>query len=713
MSATADRTHPPKARLNLLRDTARRWSEAQPFEPPARREWPVALRRVRIVGIVVLCVQFVVFAWWSHALVSRFSLTPDFAFYQQALYLIGHGTFDPHSTVVIQIGHPFWSNLGEFIFWPLAIVVRIWPQPITLKILQDLALIGAEAIALLWICDIAADRARRGVPVRTCVGLVVLGIIFLASNPWIFWSAAFDVHNEPFGAFFLAGAARDIYRGRRTTWVWAALTVLCGAPETTYVAALGASAVLSGRQRSRQGIGLMILGIGWLLLLSAIHGVGGAGIGEYGSLLSASEARKAASASPAVSIVKAVLEHPGNVLTTLWANHTKTWAVLSPVGLVGLFWLPVLLPAVLIAGESALSAPALGFSSPGPQTVALAPLAIVGTVVFCAALASRRSRRTRWLQPAVVTLLAANSVGWAIIWLPQLNATWMRVPANAATVLKRVASQISSQDEVIVSQGVAGNFGSRKALYALSDGDWLQAARQLRAGKSLSNDASLASSKYTVSARKVWIVITPTIGIETTPSAQQYANVEQLRANPEMHMVADSDGVWAFEWSPRPATKHLTLRASVYAATSGWLVPGASGVAVQHGPLSAWHAASTGKAGYVTDGAYWPGTQGAYIAAAKLNVSGKASLEVWDSTTGRLLGRKWISSTKKNTTVRLRVHLSKQEMGSATTGLFKGHGLWPSTPMPTLGGDRLEIRVWSPGRTNHANVYSVQLTPTA
>lgn len=712
MSAISDREIPRREARHLLRDLARRWNEAQPFVPVARREWPIALRRARLAGFAVLCVQFLVLASWSHMLVSRFSLTWDFSFYQQALYLIAHGNLNPYSTVFI-VDHPFWQNLGEFIFWPLAIFERIWPHPITLKILQDLALVGAETIALLWICDIAADRARRGVAVKTCVGLIALGVVLLVANPWVYWAAAFDVHNEPFGAFFLAGAARDIHRGRRTVWIWALLTVLCGAAEATYIAALGISAVISGRHRSRQGITMLVLSMVWLVFLSAIHGEGGAGLGEYASLVGASAAKKTVSTSPAVSIVKAVIEHPGNVLRTLWENHTKAWAILSPTGVLGIFWLPVLLPTLLIAGESALSTPTIGFSSPGNQNVALVPLAIVGTVVFCAFLASRRSRHARWLQTGLVALFAANAIVWVVVWLPQLNTTWLRVPSSAATVLKRVENRIGPQDEVIVSQGVAGSFANRKALYAIQDGDWTDTAHSLQEGKSPSSGDTPTSTSFPVRARKVWIIITPAIGIETTPTAQMYANIQQLRADPQMRMVADSQGVWAFEWSPRPTTKQITFGASVYAATPGWLIPGTSGAAVQRGPLAAWHAASTGQAGYVIDGAYWPGARGSYTATAKLKVSGTAAVEIWNDTTGRLLARQVVTSTQKIKTVRLRVRLNKQGVGSDTAGLFRGHGLWASTPVPTPGGNNLEVRVWSPGGVNHTSVYSVQLAPTA
>jgi hypothetical protein len=41
--------------------------------------------------MVLLGVQFLVFCWWSSVLTHRFALSWDFAAYEQAASLIGHG----------------------------------------------------------------------------------------------------------------------------------------------------------------------------------------------------------------------------------------------------------------------------------------------------------------------------------------------------------------------------------------------------------------------------------------------------------------------------------------------------------------------------------------------------------------------------------------------------------------------------------------------
>jgi hypothetical protein len=75
------------------------------------------MRWVRRIGLMLLALKFAGFCVWSSLLYHRFALTPDFAQYQQAWYLIAHGHLNPYDTVG---NFPFWQNHGEFIMWPLA-----------------------------------------------------------------------------------------------------------------------------------------------------------------------------------------------------------------------------------------------------------------------------------------------------------------------------------------------------------------------------------------------------------------------------------------------------------------------------------------------------------------------------------------------------------------------------------------------------------------
>src|SRR5580692_733700 len=73
----------------------RRWNRAEPFTPPERRESPLALRRVRDAGMVLLGLELLALCAWSYVLASRFSLTRDFSIYEQSAFEFAHGNFDP------------------------------------------------------------------------------------------------------------------------------------------------------------------------------------------------------------------------------------------------------------------------------------------------------------------------------------------------------------------------------------------------------------------------------------------------------------------------------------------------------------------------------------------------------------------------------------------------------------------------------------------
>jgi len=91
------------------------------------------LFRVRRIGYIVLALQFAGFLCWSTLLYRRFSLTPDFAQYHQAWYLIAHGNLDPRDT----LGRfPFWQNHAEFMLWPMSLLYWVWPHCVDLLWLQ-------------------------------------------------------------------------------------------------------------------------------------------------------------------------------------------------------------------------------------------------------------------------------------------------------------------------------------------------------------------------------------------------------------------------------------------------------------------------------------------------------------------------------------------------------------------------------------------------
>ncbi len=703
--ATAAPPTVSKPRRGFGGELWRRWNAAEAFSPPSRREWPGELRRALWVGGALFAIQLILFGWWSGVLVDRFALTSDFTAYNQATWLIAHGHLNPYSTVFFL---EFWHNNGEFIFWLLAPFEAIYPHLVTLKWLQDVAIVVAELVAFRWMCEIAATQVLRGLSTRVAVTLVVVGGMILLGDPWLTWTVSFDAHPEAFSVPFLVLAARDTYLGRRRAWIWVVLTLACGTVPSSYVGALGISMILAGRRWWRPGLVMAIVGFGWMNGLHALHAAAGSGIsGLYGPLIAHADGRVPANAS-AVTLVRALLEHPGRFASVLWANGLDMWAVLSAAGLLGIIWPPALVPALIILVEGGLSR-GYNFAFPSFQNAALVPLVAVGTVAVLTVLARRAHRRWRYVTGAVVLALLLNAVGWGAVWIPRTSGRWLRIPVNASHVLAQVKAQVRPRDEVIVEQGVAGGFSERASIYQLVSADLVAP----------------------IKARTVWIIFAPRLGIETAPVAGIYADMRQAAALPGVRLARWGAGVWAFRWTPPRGTRSLAigrpgfgpnsadgLRTWKYAAglvagpateeasiTPGWAIAGIAGRPRVSGPVADWHSASDDRSGYVVDRAYWTEPTGRYVASATVATTGQANVEVWDDSDNRLLARASLPGTRGRVTVHMAVAVAARRQRSTPTGI----GPWSAVPQPPVAGSTLEVRVWTPGGSDSVDVYDVAM----
>lgn len=664
-----------------LRSLKERWRQTERFSYPPRQEWPVELRRARLAGFAVLGVQLVVLGWWSTVLVNRFALSKDFAAYQQAAYLIAHGHLNPFSTVLVE---RFWRNDTELIIWPLAVFVRLWPHLTALPWLQDLALVGAEAVALNWMCEIAAARARREGEIRLSVAIVALGVVLLIGNPWTAWTASFDVHLEPFVTLFTLCAARDLYTGRWRTWIWVLLALACGSVGASYMLGLGVSAMLVGRRWLRQGAGLAGLGALWIGLLQTIHGAQAAGVLEYNYLYTGHWGGKLAKYLSGGNIAVQALEHPWRIVGALWRNKVNLWANLSPGGLIGVVWLPLTFPVLLVAAEGGLSTPL--FSRPGFQSIAVGPLVALGTVALLAAIPVGSDRRRRLRLLAAMMVLCVNAAAWAIVWLPQVSGNWLLVQPGASNLLHRLSHQMGPKDEVLASQGVMGGFADRSEIYELGP----------------------HSTTVPIHSRTVWIVITPSQGIETNEIHGFYAEVQALDADPRMHLMAASHGVWAYRFTPPPHQRQLKISFGAAAREPAWALTGVAGTRVTAGPRNDWYATSTGRSGYVVNQSYWREPAGHYDVSAALSVTGWANIELWDADTDVLLGRHRVRETHGVQTESFQANLASAPPAREPSGW----GIWKTTPVEP-NGNSLEIRVWTPGGASRVSVYSVALRRVA
>lgn len=682
---------PPRGRRYHPREIYRYWRDAEPFLAPPSKEWSSALRRARLIGLLLIAAELVVFLVYSWVQTTHFALTYDFAGYAQPIAHIGLNDVNPLATMW-QLPAPgrFLQLGGEFILIPLAFIYKLWPNLVMVKWFQDMSLIGAQVIGWLWICDIAAHRERRGLERRAVLGLVGAAIVLLVFNPWTLWASSFDLHEGSLGTVFAVGAARDLHRGRRTALLWAFGGLLCGEVLVSYIGSISLSAMLSGRVRAKLAVGTFVLAVAWFLLLSGLH-FNGITTPRYFAAIVTGNSRSPGLGITMQQVVKAAIEHPDNVISALWTNRLDLWAVFSAAGLIGLFWSPVIIVVLVMIVEIGFNT---GNALPGFQSILLAPLVTVGTVGVCAFwLVHSRPKISRRLVSLLLALVTLNTAAWAIVWLPQAKKNWIPLSIAQGRELSRIQSMIHPDDEVFASQGIVGGFAKARWLYMFSPNDTINVR---------------------VHSRKIWFVVTPLAGIEVFDPDQSFRGIAMLEAARGVHLVAARDGVWAFELNTKVGgPKTLTIGPRViargqsggYMTLPGWILASHGTATAKHsGPLRDWYAASTGRGGYVISQAYWRMLSGTYRATVSLSVAtANTNIELWDATTNTLLGRDVVSHTRGAEQHAITVHL-RHTVGQPTV---HGWGPWSDLPL-TTSGDSLEVRVWTPpGKDGGVKVYSV------
>jgi Predicted membrane protein (DUF2079) len=628
------------------------------------------LRRVRRIGYAILAVQLLCFCAWSGLLYHRFAVTFDFAVYHQPWYLIAHGDLDPYSSLARL---PFWRNDAEFAIWPLAALYWVWPHDVVLLWVQDIGVVAAEALAFGWLCELAG-RWRPG---RGAALLASVGLILLVANPWVWWGISFDYHEECLAIPFAVLLARDLAQGRRRMWLWLVPILAAGAPAATYVVGIGLGGLVAARRTRVTGLLMVVAGAAYSLLIVYLHADDGAPLARhYGYLVVAAAGTAVNAQLSAGGLVRGIAGHPMSALHALWAKRIDVLANVAPGGLLGLGFVRLLPLMLVVLLANALSAGAR-FAEPLFQSMPIYVLLPVGTVAALAWLATRHRRAALVL----AVLVTVQALGWAVVWGPRTPDQWLRVSAPAATTLAAIEARIPASAEVIASQGVVGRFSGRAAVHEL-----------------------VGPGTTPVDRGQIWFVLAPAAGIELQSTASAVAMIGELAGPLHATLVTHANGIWAFRWHAPAGQDTLRIPAGS-GALPAWAVPG-TGRDVLTGPVTSWHAVSGRGAGYVADGLSWQDAPGRYQARVTLAASGPVNIEVWNDNGGVLLARRRIPATDGKQAVSLPV--------DATTAYpapqYAGWGPFRADFVAPPPGQRLEIRIWSPGGAP-VSVYSASLTP--
>ncbi len=506
---------------------------------------PARWRFGRRIALGVIAVQLLVLFAYSVHLYRRFELGDDFATFHQAWFLIAHGHLSPFDTVN---NYPFIQNHFELAMWPLSLLDKFYPHSIDLLLAQDVAIAASGAVTCIWAFEVVEahqDRlgTRRGL--MLCAGVLTVLII----NPWIYETASFDFHFQPFASLFLVLIGRDLWLGRhRRIWAWVALALITGGVAATYLTGLAVIALvcgrsaIGGRQRSRRGRATRILGVllgvvsvAWLAMVGAIGA-------DKGSLVGYNYAYLAGRPAPDTSlgllpVLAGIIRHPATVARVLGDRWHYIAQILGAAGFVGVFspWggvvaLVVLVPAAL-NHESQVLAPSASF-----QSFPVIPFAVIGTVFLLVFLAQKApSRRAAFALLGGTALVPA--VLLAAIWLPRIPPEWNNVTQGGASQLSSLHARIPSGAEVIGSQGVIGRFADREYVYPLLT----------------------ASQGFHLHRVEVVFIFTPDQGIELASPKATRAAIDFVGNQLHARSLVASEGVSAFAWNPPPRTSTVIL----------------------------------------------------------------------------------------------------------------------------------------------------------
>ena len=332
-----------------------------------------------MVAAVALVLQLGLFLGVSTFRYHRFDLYTDFGTYAQAFSVIAHGNLDPFDTFQT---YPFWQNHFELAMWPIALLGSVWPHPIVLLWLQDLAVVATELIALLWIGQICVERVgtRAGPspsspssPPSPTPGGGRRPSSTSISRPWACRSRCC----APTGCGRAASAPPGWPQWSRCS---SATSSPCPSSSS------GLAGLLSARVRDRDAgvwhaAGLVAFGLAWLVLVTVLHGNRGSAVPIYYGWI-VHEPSNASS----WAVYGSLAGHPSAVLHVLRTHTGALWRVVATGGALGLLtpWgllqaVAVLVPVALNVNGSFWLLPVGAF-----QTVTAVPFVLVGTVMVLA-----------------------------------------------------------------------------------------------------------------------------------------------------------------------------------------------------------------------------------------------------------------------------------------------------------------------------------------
>jgi hypothetical protein len=601
------------------------------------------LRSIKKVGLIVFGIQLIALFTWSAIEEAHAIQGADFLGFYQSWWLISHGVLNPSG---------WWQAQAIFIQWPLALLGVLFPFRITLLLVQDLAIVGAELVAFLWLCDIV--ERQSSFPRRR---LAAIGLILIAANPWIYWTASWDYHSEPLGTLFGVLAARDLFRGRRIAWLWCFLTALCGMIPVTYLTGFGLSLLIL-RNRRKIGAALIVASGVWFGVMAKL----GAGTQIGHNQTTSLNGQHTGIGANSLGLT----DRPSVFVTNVAHHSLDLLANLAPTGIIGTVTTPVAGLAAVVMGEN--------FSQGNPSSLIPSfqalPLYVVGPVGTVLALSWLSRRFGLRFAQGLAALLVLNTLGWGAVWIPKVKSEWLHVSLSQAAAINHIESIIPANAAVVASQGIVGDFANRKSITPFY----------------------VTPTTLPLSAPETWVVVSPNAGIETATITQSAELLLWLAQDPNAKLMYVKSDIWAFrvrvpaDTYVNPGNDQGTYPAALFFSY---------GKAVRKGPISSWYLSGNNRiGGKILYGDYYLEPRGyRYTTRIKMQGHGPATLEVWNDTTFKLADRRKVM-VNGTTWVTLHEAIPVSNPQLSVT-VDSGAGPFKIDPVLPFAGNYLEAVVYS------------------
>lgn len=474
---------------------------------------------------------------YSTYLFGRFDVAEDFAHNVQAWFLIGHGDADPVDTVRTP-STLFIRDHFDLVLWPLSLLRVLSSSPLTLLIVQDVCIVAAEAITMVWVVRICEEHLER-----RHLAVEIAALVLLVTNAWWYETVSFDFHLPPIGLPLVLLVGYLLWCGRfRWAAVAAACCLLFGAVVVELLVFVGLGALLTRRVRRRGGTATVVMitvgAVVWVLVVSGLGADQASNVTtEYSRLVGS------AASSGVLGVTAGVLTHPWAALRTLASRWRAIGRPLVLSGLLGvvtptgaLVAVGILVPAAL-ATSPAYSSPASAF-----QTLPVVPFVLVATVALLTGWTRPLSigGGDRWFQRLVVALAVVLVVAGLAEdgrLFANLRHAWWRVSPPAAAALGTALARTPASAEVVASNGIVGRFAERRFVYSLAVRD----------------------ETFPVDARNVVFVISCGPGNEVLSAAESLADASYVSTALHARPLVHRDGVLAYDWRPPPGVRTVTL----------------------------------------------------------------------------------------------------------------------------------------------------------